>query len=147
MTSSTVNKTFCIKKPLNFNCKSQKYADIEYISKSGRHFVIEAKSHYSKDRDNGVHKLFGELLKETGRRSRSDVLGVLLTDGSRKGRKIFYREKFHLINKNAYLAFGKLVRCRYVFLLNVETQEIRLFSWSGFYRGDKERGRLSCLDQ
>lgn len=42
----------------NSNCKAKHHADIEFHSKSGIHWVIEAKSHDSKDKHNTVHKIF-----------------------------------------------------------------------------------------
>ena len=61
-----------IKSLLNSNCKAKKLADVEFKSATGLHWVIEAKSDDSKDKHNTVHKIFGELLKETGRTNRAD---------------------------------------------------------------------------
>ena len=57
------DEEICISKIINSNCKSKKFADIEFKSKANLHWVIEAKSNDSEDRYNTVHKIFGELLK------------------------------------------------------------------------------------
>jgi hypothetical protein len=64
----------------NKNCKSKTYADIEFKSKSNVHWVIEAKSNDSSDAYNSVHKIFGELLKETGRTSRNNFKHTVLKE-------------------------------------------------------------------
>ena len=63
---------------LNSNCKSKRLADVEFKSAKGLHWVIEAKSDDSKDKHNTVHKIFGELLKETGRTNRADCRHAVL---------------------------------------------------------------------
>jgi len=67
---------------INTSCKSRKYADIEYISQSGQHWVIEAKTNDSSDAHNTVHKIFGELLKETGKENRNNCKYGILIPGS-----------------------------------------------------------------
>lgn len=63
---------------INTNCKSKKFADVEFKSATNLHWVIEAKSDDSKDKYNTVHKIFGELLKETGRANRSECRHAIL---------------------------------------------------------------------
>jgi len=51
---------------INANCNSRAFADVEFKSVSKIHWAIEAKSNLSPDKHNAAHKIFGELLKETG---------------------------------------------------------------------------------
>lgn len=44
----------------------KKHADIQYVDKNGIEWFIEAKSFKSPDKNNAVHKIFGELLKISG---------------------------------------------------------------------------------
>ena len=79
------------------NCKLQSRADVEFKMQNGEYWVIEAKSRDSSDKYNTVHKLFGELLKETGRTRNEGMLriGVLMpTEG-----KDFYIKCFSAIDK------------------------------------------------
>jgi len=90
----------------NKNCKSRKFADIEFTSVSGKRWAIEAKSNDSKDAHNTVHKIFGELLKETGRENR-DVcyIAILIPEDS----KSFYSRLFQSINREKFIAYGSLI--------------------------------------
>jgi hypothetical protein len=142
VTHQNIDRRFRVAREINFDCKSRDHADVEYVSATGRHFVIEAKSHHSKDRDNGAHKIFGELLKETGRNPNrgadgTPVFAILLTDDPWEHRRgeAFYRRKFQTIDESAYLSFGRLVKAEYVFLAEASSSTVRAFSWAGFYRG------------
>jgi len=75
--------------------------------------VIEAKSHDSEDRHNTVHKIFGELLKETGRTNRVDCRHAILIpeDGLD-----FYSRAFRSIARDKFLGFGALVPIETVFM-------------------------------
>ena len=64
------NEEIKIKILHNKSCRSQTFADIEFTSASGMRWAIEVKSNDSKDAHNTAHKIFGELLKETGRENR-----------------------------------------------------------------------------
>src|SRR5574337_548408 len=101
-----------IDKLCNKNCRSKKFADIEFFSKSGLHWVIEAKSNDSEDKHNTVHKIFGEILKETGRTSRRNCRYALLLP--EKG-KCFYSKAFQSIARDKFLGFGCLVPIDTVF--------------------------------
>jgi len=113
---------------INCRCKAKKWADIEYISASGSHWVIEAKSNDSSDAHNTVHKIFGELLKETGRESRENSkISVLIPESGVS----FYSRLFQSINREKFLRFGKLVPVQCVFTFG--SSGIGQISWKELY--------------
>jgi len=112
----------------NKNCKAKAWADIEYLSKSGLHWAIEAKSHESSDRHNTVHKLFGELLKETGRESRGRAnISILIPEEG----VTFYSRLLQSICKEKYLGFGALVPVECVFTFGASG--VIQLSWEALY--------------
>jgi len=113
---------------INDRCKSHTYADIEYVSISGQHWVIEAKSNDSSDAANTIHKIFGELLKETGKDSRGTCLYAILIpeDGLD-----FYSRCFQYVKREKYIGFGDLIPVHSVFTCS-ET-EISQITWSDLY--------------
>lgn len=112
----------------NSNCKTKYHADIEFHSKSGVHWVIEAKSHDSKDKHNTVHKIFGELLKETGRSDRAACkFAVLIPEDAVH----FYSRAFQSIAREKFLGFGKLVPVESVFTFGAAG--INELSWEDLY--------------
>ena len=113
---------------INFNCKSKTFADVEFISESQQHWVIEAKSHNSSDASNTIHKIFGEILKETGRNNRNNSKYAILIPES--GRE-FYSKNFQLINRNKYIGFGNLVPIDCVFIFG--NSGIIQMSWAELY--------------
>ena len=117
-----------IDRPINLNCKSKKCADIEYISKKKIHWVIEAKSHESKDKHNSVHKIFGELLKETGRTNRDNCKFAILIPESAVA---FYSRAFQSINRSKFVSFGKLIPIDTIFTSNADG--VRELSWQELY--------------
>lgn len=123
--SELAENEFRLKSKINTNCKHKNYADIEYISETGIHWVIEAKSNL-KDRHNAIHKLFGELLKETGRSRPGNNLhyGVLLPAEGLK----FFGKGFAVVNKEKFEAFGDLIPVSKVFY--VEGSCIRHLNWA-----------------
>lgn len=142
---------FSVDIEINFNCKAHKKADIEYISKSGDHFVIEAKSHHSKDAYNSVHKLFGELLKETGRLRDTKKIkyGILIPkdEYNEKNGITFYRECFRKINRTKFIEFGKLIPMSYVFVCSQESSYIDIYTWANFYEGKKPDRTIQNIDK
>jgi hypothetical protein len=113
---------------INNNCKSKKTADIEYISESGQLWVIEAKSHDSKDAHNTVHKIFGELLKETGRkRDKECNYAILLPEDG----KDFYSRLFQLVNRDKFIGFGELIPVECVFTFGDSV--VSTISWQELY--------------
>ena len=117
-----------IKTLINKNCRSKKHADIEFISESDKLWVIEAKINKSKDAHNSVYKLFGELLKETGREKRDNCnIAILLPENG----VLFYSRLFQLINCQKFLDFGTLIPIKNVFLF--ENSGISQMSWENLY--------------
>ena len=116
----------------NINCRSKKFSDIEFTSTTGVHWVIEAKSDKSKDKYNTVHKMFGELLKETGRSNRSNCRYAILIHESAVA---FYSRAFQSINREKFLAFGKLIPINTVFTSNAIG--IKQRKWEDLYDENK----------
>lgn len=122
------NDDLCIEKLINSNCKSKMYADVEYKSKNKLHWVIEAKSNESKDRHNTVHKIFGEVLKETGRTNRSDCRHAILIPDDAVN---FYSRAFQSIDREKFIGFGNLIPIDTVFTSN--PTGIRQLTWQELY--------------
>lgn len=127
-------------KLINKKCNAKKFSDLEYID-IGENILwrIEAKSHMSKDAYNAVHKIFGELLKDTGRPSdegRTVKHGVLLdgrnSENVRKGGEDFFREYFQYIAREKYQKFGSLIPVEKIIIYNNLTNECRSFTWNQF---------------
>ncbi len=122
------NPDYCAVDVINQNCKSKTCADIEFHSKSGIHWVIEAKSHDSKDKHNTVHKIFGELLKETGRHNRTkSKYAVLIPEEGVQ----FYSRAFQAIDRNKFIAFGEIIPVESVFTFGMSG--IKAMTWSELY--------------
>lgn len=117
---------------INFNCKSKKFADVEFKSRTNLHWVIEAKSDDSSDKHNTVHKIFGELLKETGRINRSDCRHAILIPESAVA---FYSRAFQSINRQKFLDFGKLIPVDTVFTSSVTG--VSQLTWQSLYDAHK----------
>lgn len=125
---------------INKNCKSKKHSDLEYIDKSEQyHWRIEAKSHMSKDAYNAVHKIFGELLKETGRPPISDKkikYGILLDGSYCSDKKItgkeFFRKYFRHIEIEKYKKFGLLIPVDVVIVCDPKRNKVENFTWNQF---------------
>ncbi len=118
----------CIEKLINKNCKSKRFADVEFESKAKVHWVIEAKSNDSKDAPNTVHKIFGELLKETGRTNRANCRQAILIPESAVQ---FYSRAFQSIDREKYIAFGELMPIDTVFT-SCSTR-VRKITWKSLY--------------
>ena len=98
-----------IKVSVNFNCRSNTKADIQYTDMNGINWFIEAKSFKSPDKYNGVHKIFGELLKmsefaEKSEKSENVHLGILVDDED------FLKKHLKMCNKENLLKFGKIFK-------------------------------------
>ena len=112
----------------NKNCKARKFADIEFTSASGKRWAIEAKSNDSKDAHNTVHKIFGELLKETGRENRDAChIAILIPEDSKQ----FYSRLFQSINREKFIAYGSLVPVEKVFTFG--EAGIGIITWAELY--------------
>ena len=117
-----------IDRVINKNCKSKRFADVEFESKAKVHWVIEAKSNDSKDAPNTVHKIFGELLKETGRTNRANCRQAILIPESAVQ---FYSRAFQSIDRKKYIAFGKLIPIDTVFTSC--SIRVRKITWKSLY--------------
>lgn len=126
------DKDLCIELLLNNNCKSRTFADVEFISKTNVHWVIEAKSNESSDRYNTVHKVFGDLLKETGRPNRKNCRYAILLP---KSALEFYSKSFQSIAKDKFVGFSKLIPINTVFLCG--QSEIQEITWRELYEAHK----------
>ena len=95
-----------IKLSENFNCRSNTKADIQYTDMKGIHWFIEAKSFKSPDKYNGVHKIFGELLKmsKIAEKSENPHFGILVDD------EVFLRKHLEMCNKEMLLEFEKIFK-------------------------------------
>ncbi len=125
---SHADESLCIAKVINRNCRSKKFADVEFESKKKLHWVIEAKSDDSKDKHNTVHKIFGELLKETGRTNRSNCRHAILIPESAVG---FYSRAFQSIDRQKFLGFGTLIPIDAVFTSSPDG--VRQLTWQSLY--------------
>ncbi|GAB3807086.1 hypothetical protein [Virgibacillus kimchii] len=145
--------------PTNFGNNTTILADIEYVSSTGEYMVIEAKSNHSRDAHNSVHKLFGELLKETGKNKVNRLQGdqkaslaVLIPedastrDGVTKNSGYnFYKRHFNNIPHDIFEKFGELVNARYVFIYSKRDNCVKQYSWIGFYQGEEPLETWSSL--
>lgn len=111
--------------------------------------LLEAKSNHSTDSPNTINKIFGQLLKETGKLNRqagacSLCLGILIpsdagewetASGKRKRAESgikYYQDGFSRIPRHIFNAFGGLVDARYVFAYSERLRRLSVFTWSGF---------------
>ena len=125
---SQVSKDIEIKIIHNKKCRARNFADIEFISKTGILWLIEAKSNESSDAPNTVHKIFGELLKETGRENRSDFkIALLIPEGSKE----YYSKAFQAIKKEKFIKFGELIPVEIVFTFGASG--VDTISWEALY--------------
>ncbi len=146
------DEVFGIDKKVNFGSDTNASADVEYLAKNGELIILEAKSHESKDAYNTRHKIFGQLLKEHGKKNEyrekySDNLayGILIPEdkpssvksNTKKKGIDFYREGYAVIPEELYIKFGMLVNSKYVFVCSINNQSVKVFSWAGFYCSGK----------
>lgn len=129
---TTNDNKLAIKRLFNLDCRNKKYADIEFVSKAGIHWAIEAKSEKSSDKYNAIHKLFGELLKETGRdRQNECYYGVLISSEAAP----FFSRLLQAINKTKFENFGLLIPVNTVFLSNsLGMQQITWLELYNYYK-------------
>lgn len=115
---------------------------------------VEAKSHHSTDAPNTINKIFGQLLKETGksrcdRADKESALAIAFPSEAgawknKKNRQIkmpsgeaYYRQGFLRIDRPVYEAFGELVKAKYVLSFSETERRLRVFDWVGFLDGDE----------
>ena len=122
------------------DCRSKKNFDFQYVL-NGETWCFEAKSHMSGDAYNGVHKLFGELLKDATRilknGNKTWRLGILLdgrhSDEVNSNGFEFYSRRFSELNKDLLVRFGKIVKVEKVVFYDLDLQEPpQEFAWSDY---------------
>ena len=118
-------------KALNCNCKSHDNPDIKYRL-NNETWAIEAKSYGTKDSPNAIHKVFGELLKETGRNENTKI-GLLIPKTGAE----YFRKGFRRIKKEKYIGFGKLIPVSIVFVFDAENEALEKYSWEDFYNNNE----------
>ena len=104
-----LEKEDCIDCSINFDCNSRKkHADIQYVDKNGVEWFIEAKSFKSPDKNNAVHKIFGELLKNTGleKNCKNVRYGILIDDFD------FLNDHLESIPKEKLEKFAEIIDCK-----------------------------------
>lgn len=131
------NSGIIIKKELNRACRwaNKKYADIEFTTTT-EHWVIEAKSNHSSDAPNTIHKIFGELLKETGKDDRVVEKGLEIKYGILIPSFKYYNRGFNRINRDKFIEYGKLIPVTKIFVL--ENGVLTQYDWADFYDYKKE---------
>jgi hypothetical protein len=145
------DQKFGIKREINIGNDNATCSDIEYISSDDEYLIIEAKSHESKDAYNTRHKIFGQLLKEHGKKSSdrnnhksSLALGILIPkdkpssgkSNTKKSGYDFYRDGYIDIPEDLFAKFGQLVKAKYVFACSMAERQIDVYTWAGFRKGD-----------
>lgn len=119
---------------INQACSSPDFADVEFTAKSGQRWAIEAKYGAENNIPNEVHKLFGNLLRETGRCHRQDCnVGLLLHQDT----ECYFREHVQLIPREKFCQFGRLVPVQAVFVFS--QTEVKRKTWMEFYDGNAGR--------
>ncbi|CAJ1906443.1 hypothetical protein [Aeromonas veronii] len=138
----------------HFNGDDEEKSDIELVLIStlwrgvnSKKLYIEAKSHHSKDSQNTINKIFGQLLKETGKRTldkNRECLAILFPSESakwidNKGKTEtridgieYYRRGFSRINSQVFISFGELVGAKYILSFNSSLNELYVFEWRTF---------------
>ena len=116
----------------NQRCGAKKLADLEFTSASGQRWAIEAKYGSKTDKANEVHKMFGNLLRETGRANRDGCRIALLLPACREE---YFRERVRLIPRVKFIGFGELVPVKAVFVFDETRQSFRQVTWPEFYGG------------
>ena len=107
------------------------FADLEFTSVSGQRWAIEAKYGAPKNKANEVHKLFGDLLRETGRAHRNGCrIALLLYAGNEE----YFRAGVRRINRGKYIQFGSLVPVESVFVVG-DSPSFETRTWREFYDG------------
>lgn len=136
---------------MHFGRNTSVFADVEFVSIDGEYIVLEAKTHHTRDAHNTYHKIFGELLKETGKnqqyRSKFQeklFYGILIPEDSCEVKNVpkhegitFYQTQFNNIPQGIFKQFGNLVNAKYVFVHSEIKQKTKIYSWMGFYNEEE----------
>jgi hypothetical protein len=144
----------------HFGGDDEDHADVElhlnpaaWPQGTPQRILLEAKSHHSTDAPNTINKVFGQLLKETGKSIRASwtqpsfcsgilipIDGIDRNEGSKRLRRgsgiEYYRRGFQRIPRLIFEQFGVLVNARYVFAYSEMQRALSVYSWSGFHVSD-----------
>lgn len=101
--------------------------DLRFLWNNEEWFV-EAKISSNDDRCNAVHKLFGELLKMTGIKTKNPhkKIGLLIDN------KNFFASHFKYIDERIFEKFGEIVPVEKIFVF--ENGGIDVFNWNDILR-------------
>ena len=128
------NPDLSIRSIHNKSCRSRTLADVDFTAMSGQRWAIEAKYGAPDNRPNEVHKLFGHLLRETGRSHSEDCkIGLLLHHETERD----FRKGVRRICRDKFLRFGCLIPVQAVFVLDLPY--VRRKTWMDFYDGCRGR--------
>ncbi|MDX5584721.1 MAG: hypothetical protein QNK20_07290 [Aureibaculum sp.] len=153
---SLINKDNC-----HFSGDDEKHADVElefhgidaWKGMFETKLYIEAKSHHSTDSQNSINKIFGQLLKETGKRDldkNKECLAILFPaesgswtgSNNKKSTNIdgvgYYRRGFSRIKNDAFVKFGEIVNAKYILSFSSTKQELEIFLWSTFHNDNAQ---------
>lgn len=142
----------------HFGGDDDKHADVE-LEFSGKaawqgifetKLYIEAKSHHSTDSQNTINKIFGQLLKETGKRdlNNNECLAILFPaergswtgSNNKKSTNIdgvgYYRRGFSRINNDVFVKFGEIVNAKYILSFSSTEQKLEVYLWSNFHNNN-----------
>ena len=114
----------------NKNCRRSNFADLEFKSVSGQRWAIEAKYGAEANRYNEVHKLFGNLLRETKRDNRNQCRIALLIPACRED---FFRKGMNRIAREKFMCFGLLVPVEDIFVFDEDDPSFKRKRWADFY--------------
>jgi GT2 family glycosyltransferase len=129
----------------HMNCSSKANFDLQF-KLNGITWCFEAKSHMSGDAYNGVHKLFGELMKDATRILENGntkwKLGLLLDARESGYVKLngfdFYSKKIAEIDKSILKEFGKNIRIKKVVFFDPEAKAVLWEgTWNQFFSKPK----------
>jgi hypothetical protein len=149
---------FGIEREINFGNDSKEFADVEYITKKNLHLVIEAKTHESSDAYNTRHKIFGQLLKECGKKrdNQNIILGLLIYGDKPSQNKKgipkskgtdFYRKGFSNIPEKLFINYANLVNAKYIFVYSSINSNVEIYSWRNFYSKEKPIKTISKIKE
>ena len=118
----------------NQSCHSRTLADVEFTAISGVRWAIEAKYGAPNNRPNEVHKLFGDLLRETRcDRPENREIGLLLHRATEND----FRNGVARIDRQKFIRFGCLIPVAAVFV--VSPPDVIRKTWAEFYDGNAGR--------
>lgn len=135
---------------VNKGCRAKKYADLEYLDKSTKTlWRIEVKTSDSPGSLDSVHKIFGELLKNTSFKNTANSdysvkYGLLLDskrlrnkndDFNKRNQNNFQKQIIRSFSHDRLQKFGEIVPIESVFIFDGEN--VHKLSWDDFISEEK----------